>query len=75
MKIKFTSNNHETTEIKLSGQDIIDLLRVSKPELFGDITTAKVTFRVPGGGDYSNMTLDIEESDPIHVRIDTVRNR
>lgn len=32
---------------------------------------AKITMNVPGGGDYSNTTLDIDEM-PIHIEYTTV---
>ncbi len=55
-----------TTQIILNNEDIIALLREAKyiPEEAIDIS---VIFNVPGGGDYSNMSLNIDKHDPIEV--------
>lgn len=36
-------------------------------ELLGAPTNAAVEFHVPGGGDYSNMSLDVCEDCPVTV--------
>ncbi len=51
--------------IELSGADIINLLNeagVAAPK------NAVVEFDVPGGGDWSNMSVDIDQDNPVTVR-------
>lgn len=52
-------------EVRLNGSDIIDLLQ--SKGILPDDCTASVKFYVPGGGDYSNMSLDITNDDPVTV--------
>lgn len=58
--------------IQLTGQDIINLLAKSNKRIAKQVKNAQkidVTFDVPTGGDYSGITLDIEENHPIFVEI------
>ena len=52
----------------LTGADIIDLLIEA-----GVLTEAQrgsdVTFRVPGGGDWSNSTIDVDAATPVTITI------
>lgn len=52
----------------LTGADIVDLLIES-----GILTEAQrkseVTFRVPGGGDWSNITLDVDADNPVVITV------
>jgi hypothetical protein len=57
------------TTYHLTNEDIIGMLKETG-RIGKDSTITQVAFRVPGGGDYSNMTLDIEESDPIIVVVE-----
>lgn len=54
-----------TTEITIDRQDILDFLRQKFPGIPDD---AVVEFDVPGGGSWSNMSIDISEDTPINVR-------
>jgi hypothetical protein len=56
----------KTSTMKLSGENIITLLKRCK--IIGENASADITFHVPGGGDYSNMKLDIDEENSIHVK-------
>lgn len=52
--------------IKLSNEDIIEMLREKK--IIADNETIKMVFvRVPGGGDYSNTNLDINDEECVQV--------
>ena len=56
-----------TTEsfYEFNGDDIISALVDSgKLPPAADFT---ITFKVPGGGDYSNMSVDIDASNPIKI--------
>lgn len=59
----------ETTQvqIKLSGQDIIQLLleKGTLPRLIG--AKGEAFFDVPGGGDYSNTTLSVDSDNMIRI--------
>lgn len=70
MKVKSTSETEGVKVISLTGQDIINLLFAKAGEML-KFDESSVKFHVPGGGDYSNMDLDITEEDPIVVTIKT----
>jgi hypothetical protein len=54
-----------TTQVFLTGEDIITLLK--KQGELPETVNAKATFYVPGGGDWSHMTLEIDEENRITV--------
>lgn len=57
--------------VQLSGKDIIYLLRQelkAQGVQHQPPDDAEVEFSVPGGGDYSNCNLDIDEDQPVTVR-------
>ncbi len=65
MKILKHTQTMSETSLALNGADIVDLLKIN-----GAIpreAKAEVKFRVPGGGDYSNCTLEVSDADPIVV--------
>lgn len=57
----------EQTKMRFNGQEIIAALRAHG---FRVPHTARVSVRVPGGGDYSNMTLDIDQNTPVVVEFE-----
>lgn len=65
MITKVTTQTTVVTELTLVGDDIIDMLRVKYPDVFKEGRAMSVTFRVPSGGDYSGLTLDIDDVNPI----------
>lgn len=62
MVIKWTGDEHY--KITLTGKDILMLLR-SRLDNIPD--SARVEFDVPGCGDYSNMTLNIDNDTPVVI--------
>lgn len=61
-----TTQRHTIT---LQGRDVINMLRKDGYEIPDKAT---VTFTVPGGGDWSNCALDLDDEDqPIEVTWDT----
>jgi hypothetical protein len=72
---KVETLTERTVEYKLSGAIIIKLLQdagVTFPNLPGDVN-AFVT--VPGGGDWSNKELDIDDDSPLIVRVKTIERK
>lgn len=67
-KVSETTSKVKTV-YHLDDKDIISMLKETG-RIGKDATITQVKFRVPGGGDYSNVTLDIEESDPIIVTVE-----
>jgi len=71
-------NYSETTniQIKLSGQDIIQLLleQGTLPRLIG--ASGNAFFDVPGGGDYSNCSIDIDSDNLVRIEYtgETLKN-
>lgn len=65
MDIDKKTHTKKTVKITLTGDDILNFLRIS-----GDIdknVNATVEFKVPGGGDYSYMNVKVEKDSPIIV--------
>lgn len=52
------------TTIRLTAHDIINALNASGQNIS---LAAAVTFKVPGGGDWSGMSIDITSEDPVIV--------
>lgn len=52
------------TRLTIDNQWILRKLREDNPNI---PTDAEITFRVPGGGDWSNMDVDIDQRNPIQV--------
>lgn len=69
MQTKIKKTTTVRIQISLSGEDILDLL---KSDNFDIGTCADVKIIVPGGGDYSNMSIDIDEENPILVSYEKV---
>lgn len=66
MKIDSHTNVNRIRTIKLDNEDIINMLR--EKGIIADNETIKEVFvRVPGGGDYSNMNLDINDEECVQV--------
>jgi hypothetical protein len=63
-----TTQIRKREEYTFSGKDILELLSKAGIHYEGD---ARVVFTVPSGGDYSGDTLEIDESDPIRVIIES----
>lgn len=62
---KRTQVSRKTTHrISLSGSDIYHLLREHGLDVPDN---ASVVFCVPGGGDWSNVALDVDEENPVEV--------
>lgn len=63
------TNTTTTTERRytLSGRDILQMLLKEIPP--DAIPT--VTFRVPGGGDWANAVIEIDDQHPITVKVTT----
>lgn len=55
----------------LTGADIVGLL-IERGDLLESQRGAEVTFTVPGGGDWSNSTIDVDADNPVVV---TIRDR
>ena len=56
------------TTIELRGTQIAQMLKRTYPDLFDGETECHILFDVPRGGDYSGITLDINE-EPLRVVI------
>ena len=70
MDIKKEVTVEKYVEIKLTGKDIVNLL--VEQGVIGSKNKADVKFKVPGGGDWSNMTIDIDKDNTINVSYKTV---
>lgn len=59
-----TKTVRTVNRVELDAQDIVSMLRAGKYDIPDNAT---VTVLVPGGGDWSNMTLDIGVDAPLAV--------
>jgi hypothetical protein len=64
MRDKSTSHTITRTELQLSREDIINLLRKAG---YTAPASANVTFTVPRGGDYSGTTVDVDSDHPVTI--------
>lgn len=71
MITKTTFTTKRTTTYQLDGQTILNVLieagLLSREDLMG----AEVTFRVPGGGDWSNARVDVDADNPVTITVHT----
>lgn len=65
IKVKTVTTVDRTLRIELTRDDILRLLRADGYKIPND---ADVEFRVPGGGDWSNMDVGIDEENPVSIR-------
>lgn len=66
MKLKAESRTEKTTTIKLTKEDILELLKASAIIKTAS-TFINVRFDVPTGGDYSGMSVEIDKDNPVVV--------
>lgn len=52
-----------TRRLEVNGKDLIEKFIAEAP----NGAQVKVYVAIPGGGDYSNMDLDIEDDFPVHL--------
>jgi hypothetical protein len=66
---KISHKTESVTTYQLTEKDLLEMLidtgKIDRRD------SVKIYFQVPGGGDYSNMTLNIDEGSPIVL---TVKN-
>ena len=60
MNLKTKQVISTTTGVSLSADDMRGLLRLAGVEVPDN---AEVAFRIPGGGDWSNTTLDVDDGE------------
>lgn len=72
-KIKFTVDviEDKTHNLRLGASDILDLLKIAGWEIVP--AGAEVTFRTPGGGDWSNTDVELDSDGDSGEQIVTVR--
>jgi hypothetical protein len=61
VEVLTTSVTHHKHTVKVSGRMIRELLPLNIPQ------DATVSFRVPSGGDWSDMHADVDEQNPVWV--------
>ena len=67
IKISTTRTTLTTNEMRLNGEQLLDLIRANLR--FCNIPPdATVEFEVPGGGDYSNEAIAVQDGAPIVIR-------
>lgn len=69
IKIKTTTTVKKQAEMTLTGDDILKLLHEAGYLDAHETGVGAVTFDVPGGGDWSNCTMNIDEETPIKIRV------
>lgn len=67
--MKTTTTCKTTKTFSLTGGDILELL-VQAGEI-DSVDTATVLFSVPSGGDYSGMSIEIDDFAPVMVWVET----
>lgn len=59
----------KTLVYNLTGADLIDLLIERGMLTEAQRSNAQITFEVPGGGNWSNQTIDIDAENPITITV------
>jgi hypothetical protein len=71
MNVEVVTQKEVTTRNKvlLTGADIIDILNTRLSETNGPVIpdNAQVTFTTPGGGNWSNMEIDVDKGTPVTI--------
>ncbi len=72
MKLKGSAQIKTATtkklKYKLNAKNIINYLEREGVDI-KSVDEAVIEFHVPGGGDWSNTSIDISDDDPIHVSL------
>ena len=61
----------KTRQIKITNHDIISMLR-KKGLVTNKETITKVFVSIPGGGDWSNTDMNINDEDPIQITVESL---
>jgi hypothetical protein len=69
VSLRTTVSTTKNVQINVTDKVLFKLLKLDKNE----VRNLKAYVRIPGGGDYSNMTLDLNECELI-VQYETVEN-
>jgi hypothetical protein len=70
IKATTTVQRTEKFRIELTGRDITQMLS-KHPRFSGIPDHANISFHVPGGGDWSNMSVEIDDVNPIYIEWQT----
>jgi len=60
-----TTRTETRIKLKMTGKELLELLRRDGQAI--PKSGVDVTVRVPGGGDWSNTSLDIDDDTPIEI--------
>lgn len=60
-----------STSISLDDLDIVTMLK-NKGEIPKVIANVSIFIKIPGGGDYSNMDLEINKDCPVRIEYDEI---
>jgi len=65
MNLSRTTRTETRVNLRMTGKELLELLRRDGQAI--PKSGVDVTVRVPGGGDWSNMNLDIDDDTPIQI--------
>lgn len=66
--IEVTKTIKTKYHVTVTHDDIVEYLKSKGHDVPGDCV---VTFKVPGGGDWSHMDVDIDDENPVKARWET----
>ena len=72
--MKITTQTAQTNEFELTGDIIRAIVRKNFPQFCPEGAEIKVQFKVPSGGDYSGMLLDLDDETFVTVTVSSVSN-
>jgi len=70
IKITTVTRRTEQFRIELTGSDIAQMLK-KHPRFFGIPDDVTISFHVPGGGNWSNTSIDIDDGNPVYIEWQT----
>lgn len=68
--MKYSSRGKITHQLTLTGREILDLIvndGFEIPTPMPEASMMEICFKVPGGGDYSNTSVDFKDEDRVVV--------
>ena len=73
MKIDIEVKTKIIEKIELNGFDILNMLPRYRDDDISSIEDYTVKFVVPSGGDYSGMTLNVDDDSPVILTITSIK--
>lgn len=72
VRIDVATRTERQHHVMLTDEDLQEMLEAAGIQIPANTTDVRIYFSVPGGGDWSNMNVDIDVHNPVHIKWTTV---